>query len=123
VLETARACGVVEALRRHGVPKGTLYKWVARAYLEEGGGAMASVPALRGPYRVAARLHGRHRDPWDMRAPIARNPPRFVPASEVCGEGIFLRFDEGRLGTWCEPGPSTRTRSGAPTRPGAGGAA
>jgi putative transposase len=36
VLETARACGVVEAQRRHGVPKGTLYKWVAQAYQEEG---------------------------------------------------------------------------------------
>jgi putative transposase len=36
VLETARACGVVEAQRRHGVPKGTLYKWVAQAYEEEG---------------------------------------------------------------------------------------
>jgi putative transposase len=36
VLETARACGVVEARRRHGVPKGTLYKWVAQAYEEEG---------------------------------------------------------------------------------------
>jgi transposase-like protein len=28
--------GVVEAQRRHGVPKGTLYKWVAQAYQEEG---------------------------------------------------------------------------------------
>jgi putative transposase len=36
VLGTARACGVVEARRRHGVPKGTLYKWVAQAYEEEG---------------------------------------------------------------------------------------
>ena len=36
VLETARACGVVEAQRQHGVPKGTLYKWVARAYEEVG---------------------------------------------------------------------------------------
>jgi hypothetical protein len=36
VLEIARAYGVVEAQRRHRVPKGTLYKWVARAYQEEG---------------------------------------------------------------------------------------
>jgi len=36
VLETARACGVPAAQRRHGVPKGTLYKWVAQAYEEEG---------------------------------------------------------------------------------------
>ena len=36
VLETARARGVRAAQRQHGVPKGTLYKWVAQAYEEEG---------------------------------------------------------------------------------------
>ena len=36
VLETARAYGVRAAQRRHGVPKGTLYKWVAQAYEEDG---------------------------------------------------------------------------------------
>jgi hypothetical protein len=39
--------------------------------------------------------------PGDVCAKLARNPPRFVPASEVRGEGIFLRFDEAALAAWC----------------------
>jgi len=33
-------------------------------------------------------------------APLARNAPAWVPAAEVRGEGIFIAFDEGKLGEW-----------------------
>ncbi|MBV5331731.1 hypothetical protein JZU69_05055, partial [bacterium] len=33
-------------------------------------------------------------------APLARNSPSWVPASEVRGEGIFIQFDEERIRTW-----------------------
>ena len=36
------------------------------------------------------------------RAPLARKPPPLVPAGEVRGEGIFIRFNEDRIHAWCE---------------------
>lgn len=33
-------------------------------------------------------------------APLARNAPTWVPASEVRGEGIFIQFDEERIRAW-----------------------
>jgi hypothetical protein len=33
-------------------------------------------------------------------APLARNAPTWVPASEVRGEGIFIQFDEERIQAW-----------------------
>jgi hypothetical protein len=38
--------------------------------------------------------------PRAMRAPLAREVPPFVPASEVRGEGIFIRFREERIAAW-----------------------
>lgn len=35
-------------------------------------------------------------------APLTRGKPRFVPAAEVRGEGIFLQFDERILASWCD---------------------
>lgn len=32
--------------------------------------------------------------------PLSRDPLRWLPAMEVRGEGVFLRLDENRLGTW-----------------------
>ena len=40
--------------------------------------------------------------PGDRQVRIARRPPRWVPASEVRGEGIFIRFDEAAISAWCE---------------------
>jgi hypothetical protein len=40
--------------------------------------------------------------PPDRQAPLARRPPRWVPGSEVRGEGIFLEFDEKSVAGWCE---------------------
>ena len=34
-------------------------------------------------------------------APLSRKPPRFVPASEVRGEGIFIQFREDVVAKWC----------------------
>lgn len=38
--------------------------------------------------------------PSEYRAPISRNSPLWVPATEVKGEGIFLQFDETALRNW-----------------------
>ena len=39
--------------------------------------------------------------PGDRRMPMTRRPPQWVPASEVRGEGIFIRFDEAEVFAWC----------------------
>ncbi len=39
--------------------------------------------------------------PAERRVALSRRPPRWVPASEVRGEGIFLRFDEAEISAWC----------------------
>jgi len=38
----------------------------------------------------------------DRRAPLSRTPPEWLPANEVRGEGIFLRFDEAAVRSWLE---------------------
>jgi hypothetical protein len=38
--------------------------------------------------------------PANRRAPLTRKPPRWVPASEVRGEGIFLQLDEDAIEAW-----------------------
>jgi hypothetical protein len=38
--------------------------------------------------------------PRDRRATISRHPPRWVPASEVRGEGIFIQFREEAVSAW-----------------------
>ena len=40
--------------------------------------------------------------PKDHRASISRNPPHWVPASEVRGEGIFIQFKEAVVEAWCQ---------------------
>lgn len=40
--------------------------------------------------------------PLDRQVPVSRRPPRWVPASEVRGEGIFIRFDETKVAAWCD---------------------
>lgn len=36
----------------------------------------------------------------EIKAPLTRQPPVWVPAVEVRGEGIFLRFDEAKIQKW-----------------------
>jgi hypothetical protein len=43
-------------------------------------------------------------------APISRNPPGWVPTTEVRGEGIFLRFAEKQLAEW-EARPEVQDRA------------
>jgi len=40
--------------------------------------------------------------PEEKRAPLAVNPPTWVPAIEVRGEGIFIEFNEDMLAKWCQ---------------------
>jgi hypothetical protein len=40
--------------------------------------------------------------PKDHRAPLSRNPPLWVPASEVRGEGIFIQFREDAVADWAK---------------------
>lgn len=40
--------------------------------------------------------------PGDRRMPMTRRPPRWVPASEVRGEGFFIRFEEAEIFAWCD---------------------
>ena len=47
--------------------------------------------------------------PKIRRAPLGRSLPKWVPASEVRGEGIFLQIDNGALEAWLKE-PSVQTR-------------
>ena len=60
--------------------------------------------------------------PDERRMPITRRPPRWVPASEVRGEGIFIRFDEAEISAWCDTTlPASGSKSSwRPTASGAG---
>lgn len=49
--------------------------------------------------------------PDDRRAPLSRRAPRWLPASEVYGEGIFLQFSEARLNDWYEEAIRDRERA------------
>jgi hypothetical protein len=82
------------ALRRGGVPAGlsAIFSDIVQAE------RLREVRALTGFTRLDAP------DPQDpdlvMRAPLARDKPSWVPASEVRGEGIFLRVEETVLSEW-----------------------
>jgi uncharacterized protein DUF1998 len=39
--------------------------------------------------------------PEEQRAALSRRPPRWVPASEVRGEGLFIQFNEEAVQAWC----------------------
>ena len=82
------------ALRRGGVP-GPLAGFVSDVVQAE---RLREVRALTGFTRLDAP------DPQDpdlvQRAPLARDKPTWVPASEVRGEGIFLRIDDSALAAW-----------------------
>jgi Domain of unknown function (DUF1998) len=81
-------------LRRGGVPAelSSLFSDVVQAE------RLREVRALTGFTRLDAP------DPQDpdlvARAPLARDKPSWVPASEVRGEGIFLRVEESVLSRW-----------------------
>jgi hypothetical protein len=63
---------------------------------------LREVRALVGFTRIASP--GDYDDPieipLDIRAPLSRKSPRWVPASEIRGEGIFLHFKEDLIEEW-----------------------
>lgn len=64
---------------------------------------LREVSALTGFTRIASPLDfDDTQDPSsEHRVPLARKKLTQVPASEVRGEGIFLRFDEHQVADWC----------------------
>ncbi len=63
---------------------------------------LREVTALLGFTRIrspldAEELDGDEQERW---APLTSDKPSFLPAAEVRGEGIFLRFDEDHLERW-----------------------
>lgn len=48
--------------------------------------------------------------PGNIRAPLARKAPTWVPATEVHGEGIFLQFREAAIMSWLRDRPQLAER-------------
>mgnify|MGYP000054675477 CR=1 FL=1 len=86
---------------REGVVPARWRPWIDRVLLVD---RMREVTALLGFSRL--------RPPQDLAseddttqaqyAPLARRAPNFVPAAEIRGEGLFLRFSEARVRAWCD---------------------
>lgn len=63
---------------------------------------LREVNALLGFTRVDSPEEVFDDDSRERVASLSRRLPEWVPANEVHGEGVFLRFDEGALRTWSE---------------------
>ena len=50
--------------------------------------------------------------PAEQRAPLSRRPPQWVPATEVRGEGIFLKFNAEAISAWAAR-PAVQQRGAA----------
>lgn len=77
-------------------PKG-FERQIAKVLLLE---RLREVNALLGFTRVEAPEETTNPDERPPRASLCKGTPEWVPASEVHGEGIFLRFDEKALKKW-----------------------
>lgn len=71
---------------------------------------LREVNALVGFTRVEAPEEFMSDDERPKMASLSRTPPTWVPASEVHGEGIFIRFDETRIREW-EKLPAVKERA------------
>jgi len=78
--------------------------YIARVLLLE---RLREVNALLGFTRVESPTEGG--DDRAPRAPIGRGAPTWVPATQVHGEGIFVRFSEDALAEW-EAGTGSRAQ-------------
>jgi hypothetical protein len=65
---------------------------------------LREVNALVGFTRLEAPERGAGPDEWTSMASLSSGKASWVPASEVHGEGVFLRFDEEALQDWGEVG-------------------
>ena len=63
---------------------------------------LREVNALIGFTRVEPPEEGSDPDEGPARVPLTALPPEWVPASQVHGEGIFIRFNEDALAQWEE---------------------
>ena len=73
---------------------------------------LREVNALIGFTRVEPPESGAEGGDPPERAPLTRGRPTWVPATEVRGEGIFLRFNMDRLSAWLDQ-PVVRAREQA----------
>ena len=71
---------------------------------------LREVNALIGYTRVEAPEESTDPDKRPPMANLSRNKPDWIPASEVHGEGIFIRFDEDAVAEW-EKGRAVQARS------------
>jgi hypothetical protein len=73
---------------------------------------LREVSALIGFTRIRSSGESSPDDVRTRRAPLSIEPaPTWLPATEVRGEGIFLRFDPGRLNEWAEEAVQKERRS------------
>jgi hypothetical protein len=70
---------------------------------------LREVNALVGFTRVEPPEEAREGGDPPPRAPLSNGRPEWLPATEVRGEGIFIRFDSERLAAWLAR-PSVRER-------------
>ncbi|WP_199261570.1 DrmB family protein [Paracoccus binzhouensis] len=70
---------------------------------------LREVNALLGFTRVEAPEESGNPDEQPVRAALCKDPPKWVPATQVHGEGIFIRFDEKALQCW-EARPAVQAR-------------
>lgn len=88
------------------VPKGYQEKIASVLLLER----LREVNALLGFTRVEAPEESGNPDEQPVRAALCKDPPDWVPATQVHGEGIFIRFSEDALEEW-EAMPSVIARN------------
>jgi hypothetical protein len=73
---------------------------------------LREVNALIGFTRVEPPEEAKEGGSPPPRAPLANGKPEWIPATEVRGEGIFLRFNSQRLAEWLAQ-PSVKAREAA----------
>jgi len=73
---------------------------------------LREVNALIGFTRVEPPEEAKEGGAPPPRAPLANGKPEWIPATEVRGEGIFLRFNSQRLAEWLSR-PSVKAREAA----------
>ncbi len=90
---------------RAAAPKGLESKFDFTVVAER----LREVNALIGFTRVEPPEEAKEGGPPPPRAPIGNGKPEWIPATEVRGEGIFLRFKNERLTEWLAR-PSVKAR-------------